>query len=125
MSEQYTTEAGIERAHSWLVSGLEDASIIPVYLGELRALTKEIERLRAALSAEREACAKVCDGMHEGMQSWRAACEACADSIRNRNERTVVLLSKETAEFFGVKPGPTHDGIEVVVSELPKNWGST
>jgi DNA-binding ferritin-like protein len=63
---------------------------------ELRRLHEENERLRDAVAAEREACAKVCEKMadniysnsHEDSQPMpHAVAKFCAAAIRARGER--------------------------------------
>lgn len=57
-------------------------------IGEAATLRKEIERLTAALAAEREACAKLCEMVGDKEEGhslgYRAAAWECRDLIRGR-----------------------------------------
>ena len=67
-----------ENADEMIASG--DYSQYPALRHVLKALHEENERLRDAVAAEREACAKVCDG-------WtHANGDDCAEAIRARGE---------------------------------------
>ena len=108
MSEQYTVDEAIASARK---CGAHVACVLADEVERLRAanrdcidwyesLKADYKRLRAALAAEREACAKVCDSMGDDFakqhafdhyecypEGWVRSAHACAEAIRNRTER--------------------------------------
>ena len=72
-----------ENADEMIASG--DYSQYPALRHVLKAL-RENERLRDAVAAEREACAKVCDALSDRYADEGGDAKSCAAAIRARGE---------------------------------------
>ena len=73
----------------------DDVAFVAHAREDVPALVAEVRRLREAVAAEREACAKVCEGLHSeviwsgrgvGNVAWDNARHVCASAIRARGK---------------------------------------
>jgi hypothetical protein len=99
MKKAYSEQSKAER----IASELDSIEATPITCGviheaafELRRLHAENERLREAVKAEREACAKLCEQEQfeltedvtgkNALQLFDSGCRCCAEMIRRRGE---------------------------------------
>jgi len=70
--------------HSWYVNRDNEALLGPTALGSLAAVIDTA--LAAAVAAEREACAKLCDELSDKDGFEGCYADACAQAIRARSK---------------------------------------